>query len=94
MCNNYIDINLTECKTRRRSRLGEREDKCSQASKVLGTTMDRRRTAWLDQAQWGPGQRHPPVGELHQPSPPEGDGCRTPSRTYLKMQERKPFFFF
>lgn len=30
---------------------------CSQASKVLGTTMDRRRAAWLDQAQWGPGQR-------------------------------------
>lgn len=29
----------------------------SQASKVLGTTMDRRRTAWLDQAQWRPGQQ-------------------------------------
>lgn len=30
---------------------------CSQVSKVLGTTMDLRGTAWLDQAQWRPGQR-------------------------------------
>lgn len=29
----------------------------SQVSKVLGTTMDLRGTAWLDQAQWRPGQR-------------------------------------
>lgn len=35
--------------------------KRSQASKVLGTTMDTGCTAWLDQAQWGPGQNQPPV---------------------------------
>ncbi len=32
--------------------------KCTQVSKVLGTTMDRKGTAWLDQAQWCPGQCH------------------------------------
>lgn len=30
---------------------------CSQVSKVLGTTMDQRGTAWLDQAQWRPEQK-------------------------------------
>lgn len=41
--------------------------KRSQASKVLGTTMDTRCTAWLDQAQWGPGQNQPltPSPTLH-----------------------------
>lgn len=66
----------------------------SQASKVLGTTMDRRCTAWLDQAQWGPGQSQKTAQITGHPAQNKASEGLESWVTWLKVKISKTEYIF